>query len=184
METLWAGYGFVWRQRRDFVAYAFVPFVLAALNSLFVSTTGIGQFEIFNPLSGFNAEGPSHFYTFPLFINGGPVAIVVGTIATLFQFGFYIGFSVAWYRRYLTEQSSNPLTAVFEWRRRQFRYSFYFVVVNVLHMITFAILVLVLILIYIGGLWISAFLARANEGGNLSDFIDTAKLSENPVAYF
>ncbi len=140
-ETLRAGYGFVWRQRSDLVAYAFLPVLLTSIISVFMATTGVGQIEFFNWLVGFNAEGPSQFLIYPLLTNGGLLAITVGTIATLIQVGIFIVFSVAWYRRYLIGQRSNPSIAVFQWQRRHLRYSTYLVVTIALIVVLFAIFV-------------------------------------------
>ncbi len=138
-ETLRDGYGFVRRQRSDLVAYAFLPVLLTAIISVFIATTGVGQIEFFNRLVGWNAEGPSQFLVYPLLTNGGPLAIIVGTMATLIQVGIFIFFSVAWYRRYLLGQRSNPSIAVFQWQRRHLRYSIYLFATLALFAVPFAV---------------------------------------------
>ncbi len=145
-ETLWAGYEFVWRQRKELADYALLPVLVATIASVFVATTGVGENHWFNSLSGPGDPGPSRFLKYSLLTGGGAVPIVVGTIDSLLQTGLYIAFVVAWSRRHLLGQRSNPLSAVFQWRRSHFRYSAYFIVICALLFIIFTILLLVFLL--------------------------------------
>ena len=149
--TLRIGYGFVWRERRDLVAYALLPVLLTTFTSVFMATTGVGQNEYFNPVIGINGEGPSQFLKFSVLNNGGPLPNVVGTIFLLLQMWLFIAFQVAWIRRHLIGPAPNPSGAVFQWRRRHFRYTSYLIV-------TLVLLMVVLVLFFFVFAFIDSFL--------------------------
>ncbi len=102
-QTVVGAYGFVWRERKDFLLLSF-PFIaaLSILSSLLVSSA--------MPLQG---EGISQA---PISVSG--VGIVFGLVSMI----CVVLFSVAWHRRYLLPQESLTVISTLKWSRRQTRF--------------------------------------------------------------
>jgi hypothetical protein len=120
--SLGAAYRFLWNERRDLLAYAFLPVLLVS----FVQIAGLwatGDWPLyFDPPAPPAPPAPGEPQ---IVINLGNIFSVDGiaTIANgVASFVAYVMFSVAWFRRYLIGPEGMTIGAAMRWGPRQWRF--------------------------------------------------------------
>ncbi|MBT3809970.1 MAG: hypothetical protein HOF99_10760 [Rhodospirillaceae bacterium] len=143
--SLGTAYRFLWNERRDLFAYAFLPVLLVSFVQIAgLWATGDWQLHFAPP-----AIAPPPVPTSP-----GDAQIVIGLgnifsahgIATIANgvasFVAYVMFSVAWFRRYLIGPEGMTIGAAMRWGPRQWRFiSRFFMLVGLVLLLGFLITV-------------------------------------------
>ena len=110
-------YKFLWENRQDFLAYAFLPVVLVAgVKTLTLWVTGEWQ-VIFAPAPAAEAEVAAQI----LQLTAADLVNLVVTLAT------YVMFAVAWHRKFLIGNEGNTVGAALRWGGRQWKFLGFFV---------------------------------------------------------
>jgi len=110
-------YKFLWENRQDFLAYAFLPVVLVAgVKTLTLWVTGEWQI-IFAPAPAAEAEVAAQI----LQLTAADLVNLVVTLAT------YVMFAVAWHRKFLIGNEGNTVGAALRWGGRQWKFLGFFV---------------------------------------------------------
>ncbi|MEX0852565.1 MAG: hypothetical protein WD036_04680 [Bauldia sp.] len=105
--TLRDALALVWRDRRDFVAFAYLPVIANALLGVAL------QSSLPSPL-------PNDAAALIASLSGVTIAIwLVSLVATI---GFYIVFALAWHRRCLLPGETTTVGAALRWRARHWRF--------------------------------------------------------------
>ena len=114
-------YGFIWRERRDFMSLAFPAIlVLSLLNMLLV---WLGLPAMMAPSGEAPGEAPVAV----------PTGLVLATMVVMVAgLAFYVMFSVAWHRRCLVPGEAVTVGAALRWRHRQTRFLLYLILLVVM----------------------------------------------------
>lgn len=140
--SLGTAYRFLWNERRDLFAYAFLPVLLVS----FVQIAGLwatGDWRLhFEPSALTPPPAPGEPQ---IVINLGNIFSLEGvaTIANgVASFVAYVMFSVAWFRRYLIGPEGMTIGAAMRWGPRQWRFiSRFFMLVGLVLLLGFLITV-------------------------------------------
>lgn len=138
--SLGTAYRFLWNERRDLFAYAFLPVLLVS----FVQIAGLwatGDWLLhFDPPPPPAPPAPGEPQ---IVINFGNLLSVEGlaTIANgVASFVAYVMFSVAWFRRYLIGPEGTTIGAAMRWGPRQWRFiSRFFMLIGLVLLLGFLI---------------------------------------------
>ncbi|MBO21868.1 MAG: hypothetical protein CMM26_05770 [Rhodospirillaceae bacterium] len=119
--TLGKAYRFLWDERRDLFAYAFLPVLLVS----FIQIAGLwltGDWQLFFEALSATPES-AHTPHRPLDPREIPAADIAAMVANaIAAFAAYAMFAVAWFRRYLIGPESTTVGAAMRWGQRQWRF--------------------------------------------------------------
>ncbi len=120
-STLGTAYRFLWAERRDLFAYAFLPVLLVS----FVQIAGLwvtGDWQLyFESLTASPDDGPAD--ETPVAPGEVPMSAVAAMVANaIAAFVAYAMFAVAWFRRYLIGPEGMTVGAAMRWGPRQWRF--------------------------------------------------------------
>lgn len=107
-------YKFLWQNRQDFLAYAFLPVVLvAAVKTLTLWVSGEWQM-VFEPAPAPQSQADATAQILEL--TPADLVNLVVTLAT------YVMFAVAWHRKFLIGNEGNTVGAALRWSNRHWRF--------------------------------------------------------------
>lgn len=140
--SLGAAYRFLWNERRDLFAYAFLPVLLVSLVQI-AGLWATGDWQLyFTPPAPTPPPAPGDPQ---IIINLSNIFSVEGaaTVANgVASFVAYVMFSVAWFRRYLIGPEGTTIGVAMRWGPRQWRFiTRFFMLVGLVLLLGFLITV-------------------------------------------
>jgi len=141
--SLGAAYHFLWNERRDLFAYAFLPVILVS----FVQIAGLwatGDWQLhFDPPAAAPPPVPAEPGAPQIMINFDdvdPTHLIAFIANGVASFVAYVMFAVAWFRRYLIGPEGMTVGAAMRWGPRQWRFiSRFFMLVGLVLLLGFLI---------------------------------------------
>ncbi|MBT6404495.1 MAG: hypothetical protein HOK98_03635 [Rhodospirillaceae bacterium] len=120
--SLGTAYRFLWNERRDLFAYAFLPVLLVSFVQIAgLWATGDWQLHFEPPVPPVPAEPGAPPVTFD-FDDVDPTHLMAFIANGVAAFVAYVMFAVAWFRRYLIGPEGMTVGAAMRWGPRQWRF--------------------------------------------------------------